>query len=91
MTIAPGIRNATNPMIHQPNAAGPALWMTAALVMNNTTDTKIATMSNVLRTLGSMPPATRSDRNSPPCSGVVMSPSFHLAFIEARTGTDGYR
>src|SRR6185369_9802283 len=66
-------------MIHQPNAAGPALWMTAALVMNSTIDTKIATMSNVLRTRGSIPPAMRSEASSPDSSGPVVAilPSFH--------------
>ena len=43
-------------MIHQPKAAGPALWITAALVMNSTIETKIATMSKVLRTLRQHPP-----------------------------------
>lgn len=33
--------------------------------MNSTMATKIATMSNVLRTFGSMPPATRSDSRTP--------------------------
>src|SRR5215469_7214532 len=38
--------------------------MAAELVMNKTMATKIATMSNVVRTRGRMPPATRSDRSS---------------------------
>ena len=61
VAMAQGTRNTTNPMIHHPNAAGPADWMTAALVMNRTIATKIATMSNVVSTLGRMPPATRSE------------------------------
>src|SRR5262250_3278943 len=61
VAIAHGIRNTTNPMIHQPNADGPADWITAALVMNSTIATKIATMSNVVSTLGRIPPATRSE------------------------------
>ncbi len=52
---------AMHPMIHQPNDAGPADWMTAALVMNSTIATKIATMSKVESTLGRIPPATRSE------------------------------
>ena len=65
VAIAQGTRNTTNPMIHQPNADGPADWMTAALVMNRTIATKIATMSNVVSTLGRMPPATRSEIREP--------------------------
>ena len=61
VAIAHGIRNTTKPMIHQPYAAGPAGWMAAALVMNKTIATKIATMSNVVSTFGKMPPATRSE------------------------------
>src|SRR6266851_4119531 len=38
--------------------------MAAELVMNNTIATKIATMSNVVRTFGRIPPATFSDRSS---------------------------
>jgi len=52
-------------MIHQPYAAGPAGWMAAALVMNKTIATKIATMSNVVSTFGKMPPATRSEISEP--------------------------
>jgi len=64
VTIAPGIRKSRKPSTHQPKADGPALWITAALVMNKTIETKIATMSNELRTFGSMPPATRSEGSS---------------------------
>ena len=75
-------------MIHQPNAAGPALWMTAALVMKRTIDTKIATMSVVLRTRGSIPPATRSAMDSFGCSVPVVAISWSSpdAQIERRTG-----
>src|SRR4051794_1621262 len=62
--MAHGTRKTTNAMIHQPKAAGPADWMTAALVMNSTIATKIATMSKVESTRGKMPPATRSDSSS---------------------------
>ena len=65
MAIAHGMRNTTNPMIHQPNADGPADWTTAELVMNKTIATNIATMSNVVSTLGRMPPATRSEVSEP--------------------------
>src|SRR5579859_2653152 len=61
VAIAHGIRNARNPITHQPYAAGPAGWMAAALVMNNTIATKIATMSKVVRTRGRIPPAIRSE------------------------------
>src|SRR5215831_9092060 len=75
VAIAHGIRNTTNPMIHQPNADGPADWTTAALVMNKTIATKIATMSNVVSTLGRMPPATRSEISEPePVSAAVTAP-----------------
>src|SRR5262252_2242060 len=73
VAIAHGIRNTTNPMIHQPNADGPADWMTAALVMNKTIATKIATMSNVVSTLGRMPPATRSEISVPDAVSVSVS------------------
>src|SRR6266511_2686629 len=78
VTIALGIRKARNPRIHQPKAVGPAVWMTAALVMNRTMATKIATMSNELRTLGRMPPAIRSESSSPDAAGAtaaIASPS----------------
>src|SRR5215469_17225611 len=71
--MAQGTRNTTNPMIHHPNAAGPADWMTAALVMNKTIATKIATMSNVVSTLGRMPPATRSEISVPDAVSVSVS------------------
>src|SRR5579859_2514124 len=75
VAIAQGIRNTTNPMTHQPNAEGPADWTTAALVMNSTIATKIATMSNVVSTLGRMPPATRSEISEPESvSAVAMAP-----------------
>src|ERR1700726_4472668 len=78
VAIAHGIRNTTNPMIHQPNAEGPADWTTAALVMNSTIATKIATMSNVVSTLGKMPPATRSEISEPESvSADVMAPPQH--------------
>src|SRR5215470_14442628 len=73
VAIAHGIRNTTNPMIHQPNADGPADWITAAFVMNKTIATKIATMSNVVSTLGRMPPATRSEISEPDSVPVVMA------------------
>src|SRR5689334_6130484 len=73
VAIAHGIRNTTNPMIHHPNADGPADWITAAFVMNNTIATKIATMSNVVSTLGRMPPATRSEISEPDSVSVVMA------------------
>src|SRR5215470_4468635 len=73
VAIAHGIRNTTNPMIHHPNADGPADWITAAFVMNNTIATKIATMSNVVSTLGRMPPATRSEISEPDSLSVVMA------------------
>src|SRR5215472_5919126 len=73
VAIAHGIRNTTNPMIHHPNADGPADWITAAFVMNNTIATKIATMSNVVSTLGRMPPATRSEISEPDPVPVVMA------------------
>src|SRR6266508_2252723 len=69
VTMAPGIRNARKPRIHQPKAVGPALWITAALVMNSTMATKIATILNELRTLGRIPPATRSESSSPLAAG----------------------
>jgi hypothetical protein len=47
--------------------------------MNSTIDTKIATMSKVFRTRGSIPPAMRSEMNSPGSSDPV------VARIEART------
>src|SRR5690349_12218254 len=59
-------------MIHQPNADGPADWTTAALVMNRTIATKIATMSNVVSTLGRIPPATRSEISEPASVSVVI-------------------
>src|SRR5262249_12872442 len=68
-----GIRNTTNPMIHHPNADGPADWITAAFVMNRTIATKIATMSNVVSTLGRMPPATRSEISEPESVSVVIA------------------
>src|SRR6267154_5266353 len=73
VAIAHGIRNTTNPMIHQPKADGPADWTTAALVMNRTIATKIATMSNVVSTLGRMPPATRSEIRELDSASVVMA------------------
>src|SRR5260370_19861226 len=73
VAMAHGTRNTTNPMIHQPNADGPAPWITAALVMNSTMATKIATMSNVVSTRGSMPPATRSEISEPESESVVMA------------------
>ena len=78
VAIAHGIRNTTNPMIHQPNADGPADWITAALVMNRTIATKIATMSNVVSTLGRMPPATRSEISEPESvsAAVMASPQL---------------
>src|SRR5215472_14558139 len=78
VAIAHGIRNTTNPMIHQPNADGPADCTTAALVMNKTIATKIATMSNVVSTLGRMPPATRSEMSEPESvpAAVMASPQL---------------
>src|SRR5215469_16337361 len=73
VAIAHGIRNTTNPMIHHPNADGPADWITAAFVMNSTIATKIATMSNVVSTLGRMPPATRSEISEPDPVSVAMA------------------
>src|SRR5262249_47385605 len=73
VAIAHGTRNTTNPMIHHPNADGPADWITAAFVMNKTTATKIATMSNVVTTLGRMPLATRSEISEPEPVSVVMA------------------
>src|SRR5947208_9977670 len=102
VAIAHGIRNTTNPMTHQPNADGPADWTTAALVMNKTIATKIATMSNVVSTLGRMPPATRSEVSEPESvsAAVMASPQLgespwrptHLGYPghatgEAATGT----
>jgi hypothetical protein len=69
VTIALGMRKARKPRIHQPNAVGPADWITAALVMNSTMAAKIATMSNELRTFGRIPPATRSESSSPLWAG----------------------
>src|SRR5919197_3360128 len=69
--MAQGTRKTTNAMIHQPKAAGPADWMTAALVMNKTIATKMATMSKVVSTRGRMPPATRSDSSSSSLVGSV--------------------
>src|SRR5260370_33106864 len=71
VAIAHGMRNTAKPMIHQPNAAGPAAWITEAFVMNNTIATKIATMSKVVSTRGRMLPATRSDSSCPPVSCLV--------------------
>src|SRR5580700_8295296 len=84
VAIAHGIRNTTNPMIHQPNAEGPADWTTAALVMNRTIATKIATMSNVVRTLGRMPPATRSEISEPESvsAAVMASPQRRRVTLE---------
>ena len=79
VAMAQGTRNTTNPMIHHPNAAGPADWMTAALVMNRTIATKIATMSNVVSTLGRMPPATRSEISVP--ESVLLSVSAAMATL----------
>jgi hypothetical protein len=63
------------PMIHQPNADGPADWTTAELVMNKTIATKIATMSNVVSTFGRIPPATFSEISEPdPVSAVMVTP-----------------
>src|SRR5579871_4361074 len=78
VAIAHGIRNTTNPMIHQPNADGPADWTTAELVINRTIATKIATMSNVVSTLGRMPPATRSEISEPESvpAAVMASPQL---------------
>src|SRR6266576_2692457 len=81
VAIAHGIRNTTNPMIHHPNADGPADWITAAFVMNNTIATKIATMSNVVSTLGRMPPATRSEISEPDSVSVVMAVPPQLSSI----------
>src|SRR5215467_1582831 len=78
VAIAHGIRNTTNPMIHQPNADGPADWTTAELVMNKTIATKIATMSNVVSTLGRMPPATRSEISEPESVSAVVTASPQL-------------
>ena len=47
--------------------------MTAALVMNRTIATKIATMSNVVSTLGRMPPATFSEIRAPGSVSVSVS------------------
>lgn len=52
------------PSSHQPNAAGPAAWIVAELVTSSTIATKIATISDDPSTRGSIPPATRSDRNT---------------------------
>src|SRR5215471_4417218 len=90
VAIAHGIRNTTNPMIHHPNADGPADWITAALVMNKTIATKIATMSTMVSTLGRMPPATRSEISAPGSVSVVMAAPPHLspiALIMALLGT----
>src|SRR5215475_9096490 len=81
VAIAHGIRNTTNPMIHHPNADGPADWITASFVMNNTIATKIATMSNVVSTLGRMPPATRSEISEPGPVSVVISVPPQLSSI----------
>jgi hypothetical protein len=88
--MALGIRKARKPRIHQPNAVGPADWITAALVMNNTIAAKIATMSNELRTLGRIPPATRSESSSPLWAGstaailflLQLSPDTREALVE---------
>src|SRR5215472_18194625 len=80
VALARGTRNTMNPMIQHPNAAGPADWMTAALVMNRTMATKIATMSNVLSTLGRMPPATFSEIRAP----VSVSVSAAMATLLSR-------
>jgi len=85
VAMAQGTRNTTNPMIHQPNAAGPADWMTAALVMNRTIATKIATMSNVVSTLGRMPPATFSEIRAP--ESVLLSVSAAMATPPAIGGS----
>jgi len=84
VAIAHGIRNTTNPMIHQPNAEGPADCTTAALVMNRTIATKIATMSNVVSTLGRMPPATRSEISEPESvpAAVMASPQRRRVTLE---------
>src|SRR6266702_2255470 len=79
VAIAHGIRNPRNPMIHQPYAAGPAGWMAAALVTNNTIATKIATMSKVVSTRGRMPPAMRSEISASCFSTVVMTWPPHPA------------
>src|SRR5215469_4467031 len=94
VAIAHGIRNTTNPMIHHPNAAGPADWITAAFVMNKTIATKIATMSNVVSTLGRMPPATRSEIREPePVSEVIARASLALVPLRSharRSTHSGY-
>src|SRR5579875_361881 len=45
-------------------AAAPAPGMTPALLIKRTIATKIATMSNELRTFGRIPPAMRSERRT---------------------------
>src|SRR5438270_8791575 len=47
-------------------AAAPAPVTTAELLMKRTMATKMATMSNELRTLGRIPPAIRSERKTLP-------------------------
>src|SRR6516165_332180 len=85
VAIAHGIRNTTNPMIHQPNADGPADWTTAELVMNKTIATKIATMSNVVSTLGRMPPATRSEISVPESASAAVMATPQRALSRRRS------
>src|SRR5262249_11933361 len=81
VAMAHGTRNTMNPMIHHPNAAGPADWMTAALVMNRTIATQIATMSNVLSTLGRMPPAIFSEIGAPLSVSVSVSAAMATLLV----------
>src|SRR6516165_9958614 len=93
VATAHGIRNTTNPTIHHPNADGPADWITAAFVMNSTIATKIATMSNVVSTLGRMPPATRSEISEPDPVSLAMAVPPQLsstALIMALPGAQGH-
>src|SRR6184192_3650181 len=78
------------------NAAAPAPVTTAELLIKRTMATKMATMSNELRTLGRIPPAIRSERRTfpLPLSAVVAIEVFtskyacSLRYSERREAMD---
>src|SRR5213080_1460476 len=68
--------------------------MMAELLMKRTIATKIATMSNELRTLGRMPPAIRSERRTsllleplPAVVAMYCVPAFHKKYAVEKTST----
>src|SRR5919201_2570604 len=71
VTMAPGMRKVMNPRIRYVMDTGPLPKNPVVFVIKSTMATKIATMSKVLRTLGRIPPATRSETRPEPSACAV--------------------